>query len=64
MYAHFMQNSTADCGIASLKTILKQLKINISDVNDLYKNYDLKKDQGISLWELNDENFKSSNKKS
>lgn len=53
MYAHFMQNSTADCGIASLKTILKQLKINVSDVNDLYKNYDLKKDQGISLWELN-----------
>ncbi|AOV08925.1 ATP-binding cassette domain-containing protein [Sporosarcina ureilytica] len=53
MYAHSMQNSSTDCGIASLKTILKQLNVNVGNPNDLYKNYNIKKDQGISLWELN-----------
>lgn len=53
MYAHSMQNSSTDCGIASLKTILKQLGINLSSENDLYKNYNINQDQGLSLWELN-----------
>nr|WP_275009560.1 ATP-binding cassette domain-containing protein [Niallia taxi] len=53
MYAHYMQKSNLDCGIASLRTILAQLEIKISSVSELYKNYDIKKDQGLSLGELN-----------
>ncbi|WP_269052475.1 ATP-binding cassette domain-containing protein [Sporosarcina sp. G11-34] len=48
-----MQKSSTDCGIASLKTILKQLGFNLSSESDLYKNYNINNDQGLSLYELN-----------
>lgn len=52
MYAHYMQHSTTDCGIASLKTILKQLRIKIGNENELYQHYSIKKTQGLSLDEM------------
>ncbi|MBL1228355.1 hypothetical protein IW492_03800 [Enterococcus sp. BWB1-3] len=54
MYAHYMQKSSTDCGIASLRVILSQLEIKIKNVSELYKHYNLKKDQGLSLGELNE----------
>lgn len=54
MYAHYMQKSSTDCGIASLRVILAQLEIKIKNVSELYQHYNLKKDQGLSLGELNE----------
>ncbi|MEI5994203.1 ATP-binding cassette domain-containing protein [Candidatus Enterococcus mansonii] len=52
MYAHYMQKSSSDCGIASLRTILEQLQIKLKTTSELYKNYSIKKDQGLSLGEV------------
>lgn len=52
MYVHYMQHSTTDCGIASLKTILKQLRVKIGSENELYQQYSIKKTQGLSLDEM------------
>lgn len=54
MYAHYMQKSSTDCGIASLRVILEQLEIKIKNASELYKHYNLKQDQGLSLGELNE----------
>ncbi|WP_430597792.1 ATP-binding cassette domain-containing protein [Enterococcus sp. AZ177] len=53
MYAHYMQKSSTDCGIASLRTVLAQLEVKIKNTKELYKSYSIKKDQGLSLGELN-----------
>lgn len=51
MYAHYMQNSESDCGIATLRTVLKQLKYKVTE-SELYKNYHIKHTQGLSLANL------------
>ena len=54
MYAHHMQNSMSDCGIAALLTVLDQLKIN---PGNFAKNYNQSKDinqQGLTIQNIND----------
>lgn len=48
-----MQNSESDCGIATIRTILKQLKYRFEE-SEIYKNYHIDKTQGLSLAQLKD----------
>ncbi|MBD5545150.1 MAG: ATP-binding cassette domain-containing protein [Lachnospiraceae bacterium] len=48
MYAHSMQSSSNDCGVASIQTVFKQLKIKFNGIN-LGKILDDSVEQGLSI---------------
>ena len=53
MYAHSMQSMSNDCGIASIQTIFKQLKIKFNGIH-LEKIMGKSTEQGLSISNMQD----------
>lgn len=54
MYAHNMQNSMNDCGIAVALSLLDQLKINRKNFSQVYNQAKMKTEQGLSIQNMMD----------